>query len=236
MKTTAATAAAIAMLSTAGSHGAGIDAEYVATSTRALADGNTIEHETMGRFAQDDEGRTRFEVGNNIDIMDPMAGTRWTVDKRLGQAFRSEMPQRWQETVDPGSTGGIIRKMVGDASQIPASSELPEFDRPTIADLGPATVNGLAANGTLYKDTIQVGAMGNKEPMVVETEVWWSEDHGFRLPVKTEVRDPFNGHSVQVLRNIRTLELGEDLFRPDPKYPVVEAPVRQELQIAVPGR
>ena len=233
MKTAAVLAAALAAVA---ARGAGIDAEYVSTSTRTLADGNTVEHEFLGRFAQDDEGRTRFEIQGRVDIMDPVAGVRWSANA-LGRAFRSELPAGWNETVDPSSDVAVVR--IGDEAHVPDVPEIPQFPRPDVTDLGTATVNGLVTVGMRYRHTIPAGAMGNKEPVVVETDVWRSREFGFDLPIKTEVDDPFNGRSVQELRNIRILEPGEgaDLFRPDPGWTVVDAPAQMhETLRALPER
>lgn len=55
--------------------------------------------------------------------------------------------------------------------------------------------------------------------------------------MKTEVRDPINGRSVQELRNIRTLtpEEAADLFRPDDGWTVVEVPLQTEAVGAPAG-
>ena len=79
--------------------------------------------------------------------------------------------------------------------------------------------------------------------VVVETTVWKSDEYGFDLPVRTVVDDPFNGRSVQEIRNIRVLGSGEGaaLFRPDPGWTVVDAPAQLmpgalETTVALPDR
>lgn len=224
-----AIAAILAALLATATLGASIDAEYVSTSVQTLSDGNTIEHRTEGRFAQDSEGRTRFEFGGRVDIVDPVAGVRWTADPFRGQAFRSEIPDGWTDMVDPASDGEIRVSRIGDQSQLPADvPPIPTFGVPDMTELGSATINGLDATGRVYKHTMPAGTIGNTEPITVETKVWWSEDAGIRLPVKTEVRDPINGHSVQELRNIRILESGESagMFSPDPEWTIVDLPAQ----------
>ena len=234
MKTAMTTILALLGVVGVAAHGAGIDAEYVSVSTRTLADGNTIRHETVGRFAQDDKGRTRFEFDGRVDIVDPVAGVRWTADTRSGQAFRSEMPRQRNDMDEDG----IAVTRVGDPEHVPDLPDIPRLERPDVTEFGPAVVNGVETTHTLYRNTIQAGALGNTEPIVVETEVWRSDSQGLSgLPVKTEVRDPINGRSVQQLRNIRTLTPDEaaELFRPDNGWTVVEAPLQIEAISAPAG-
>ena len=221
---TAATAIAAA-LAAAAAHGAGIDAEYVSTSVRTLADGNTVEHEFTGRFALDDEGRTRVEIQGRVDIMDPVAGVRWSANS-AGQAFRFEMPGVPDGEIEPPSGVSVTR--VGDEDRVPEVPELPEIGEPDMTDLGPAIVNGLETTGMLLRHTVPAGVLGNTGPVVIETTVWRTDEYGFGLPVKTVVDDPFSGRSVQEIRNIRPLEPGEgeSLFRPDPVWTVVDAPAQ----------
>ncbi|MCY3622156.1 MAG: hypothetical protein OXH68_10655 [Gammaproteobacteria bacterium] len=156
----------------------------------------------------------------------------------LGQAFRAEMPAAGMSAATPSRGDGVVR--FGDESRAPEAIEPPGIDRPTVTDLGTATVNGLETVGMRYEHTIPAGAMGNREPMTVMTTIWRSRDFGFDLPVRTEVADPFSGRSVQELRNIRVLAPGEgeNLFRPDPGWNVVETPARvsRRLDAALPQR
>lgn len=226
MKTAAIAIAAV--LAAVAAYGAGIDADYVAKSVRTLADGNTVEHEFTGRFAVDDGGRTRVEMRGRVDIMDPVAGVRWSANS-AGQAFRFEMSAVPGEAVEPRPGVSVTR--VGDEDHVPDVPELPEFGEPGMTDLGPAIVNGLETTGMLLRHTVPAGALGNTEPVVIETTVWRTDEYGFGLPVKTVVDDPFTGRSVQEIRNIRPLEPGEgaDLFRPDPAWTIVDAPAQMML-------
>ena len=205
-------------------HGAGIDAEYVAVTKRVLPDGNVIEHRARGRFAQDDEGRTRFEIDDRTSIVDPVEGVMWTVDDRFHQAYRvridgsSTFPSREDNT---GSIGDLAAAGLSEA--VPPDG--PPVDRET-ESLGTAVINGMASTGELHRRTIPTGAIGNAQPIVVEMEVWRSGDFGFDLPVRTVVRDPLHGESVQELRNVKALEdaATKGLFRPVDGMTVVDAP------------
>ena len=188
---------------------------------------NLVEHSASGRFAMDDQGRTRFEFGDQVAITDPVQGVRWMADERSGRTFRSILAE---------STGRTQRR--ADSGDGAPDARLPEapLDARHVLDLGTAMQNGLECTGTLYRQTIPSGTMGNVEPIVIETEVWQSDAYGFGLPVRTVVRNPLMGDSSQELRNIRSLTdaEAEDLFRPDGDWTVVEGSAPATLGSVVP--
>ena len=52
----------------------GVVADYVLSETRQLADGNRIERQIVGEYAQDTDGRARLRYGDAIAIVDPVDG------------------------------------------------------------------------------------------------------------------------------------------------------------------
>lgn len=222
MKTAAATIAAV--LAAVAAHGAGIDSEYVFSSAWTLGDGDTVEHQFVGRLAQDDEGRTRLELQGRIDIVDPVAGVRWSASP-AGQAFRFELRDVMAASAEMPTDVAVSR--FGDEAHLADVPGLADFPQRDVTDLGPAVVNGLETTGMSLKRTIPAGAVGNSEQVVVEATEWRTEEYGFSLPVRIVLDYPF-GRTVQELRNIRMLEPGEgaDLFRPDPAWTVVDTPAQ----------
>ena len=199
----------------------GISGEYVTSVVQTLVDGNEIRREAVGTYVQDIYGRIQVGVDGHLFTLDPLASAQWTADPRIGLVqikTLSESEQRIAERVAE-INANLTEDMPDPPDWIPANRD------GDVDDLGPRIVNGLNCVGKRITQTIAAGALGNKEPIILEFETWTSNDYGFPLSVRTVVRDPFSGVQIREIRNIEPLSTGavESHFAIDPSWTVVES-------------
>ncbi|MCY3839839.1 MAG: hypothetical protein OXH09_14490 [Gammaproteobacteria bacterium] len=223
--TTAIVMAAAALATQTAWTAEGVDAEFVVTSERAVGPDNMIRREMAGRYVADADGRMRVEMAGQTTINDPVAGLVWIVDDRTGRANRATLA----DSSEPRERIGAVVHPDLDPDEIPPAPErMPRPDPLPVeqSPLGTETVLGQIATGTLYLQTVPVGAVGNVEPYTIEVEVWKTDAFGFDLHLRTVVRDPVHGTTTQEMRNPQRVS-GADLdalFEPDEEWTVVEGP------------
>jgi TonB family protein len=87
--------------------------------------------------------------------------------------------------------------------------------------LGTQTVEGIAAEGIRYIDTIQAGAIGNERPIEIVRERWYSPE--LQMVILMKHVDPRYGESIQRLTNIDRSEPDASLFQVPDGYEVKES-------------
>ena len=147
---------AVAAIAAGAVHSAGIDAEYVAVNERVLVDGNVIKQTAVGRFAQDDRGRTRFEMDGRTSIVDPVEGIMWTIDDRFNRAYRVDMADSSAFPTADDDTGSIGDLAAAGLSAVAAPPDRPPENR-EVENLGTEVVNGMVSTGELHRQTIPAG-------------------------------------------------------------------------------
>jgi hypothetical protein len=85
-------------------------------------------------------------------------------------------------------------------------------------DLGTRDFNGIKAEGKLRSYEIPAGEIGNRNPIVVSDETWYSPD--LQVTVYTKHSDPRSGDTVFRLDNLKREEPAASLFAVPSDYTV----------------
>jgi hypothetical protein len=100
----------------------------------------------------------------------------------------------------------------------------------TAKDLGTRDFDGVRAEGKSRSYTIPAGEIGNKNPITVTTETWYSPE--LQVTVYSKRSDPRVGDTIYRLANIKRNEQPIALFSVPADYTVKEVPrVRVETRI-----
>jgi hypothetical protein len=202
--------------------GAPFSGDLVTESTQTLADGNRIHRSSTAHVVRDSAGRTRREVSlaglsalaaggaaqQVIFINDPVAGANYALDPVRKTANQSA----W--------TGARSSRDATEARRDRSAGGAHESVKTEA--LGSATIEGLQAQGTRVTVTIEVGAIGNRAPVQVVTERWYSAD--LQMPVLTRRSDPRSGETVTRLIHVSRSEPSPALLQVPPDYKLTERP------------
>lgn len=101
--------------------------------------------------------------------------------------------------IPPAPPGGAS----GKAKAVTSSLGFKEFD-------------GVRAEGKLVQQTIAAGEIGNRNPIQITTETWYSPE--LQVTVYSRHNDPRRGETVYRLTNIRRAEQAADLFKVPEEY------------------
>jgi hypothetical protein len=226
--------------------GAPYSGEEVNESLKILTDGTRItQKQPMGRKVwRDDHGRTRserpFAMGPQqtspvpviIEITDPVAGYKYTLDTQEKVAHRQALPApRSSPTglmagifgaqLPPpagGGGGGRAGAMVPASAPSPANAPMqPRFTR---EPLGTQNIDGVIAEGTRTTMTYPVGMMGNDREFSVVTENWMSPD--LKIQILSKSNDPRNGENTFRIQGLSRTLPDAGLFTVPPEYTVVD--------------
>jgi hypothetical protein len=220
--------------------GAPYSATAVTETTQTLGDGNQIIQKTEVVTYRDGEGRTRHEqtlrgVGRWVSdgeplriifINDPVAGVSYTLDPRNRSAsrrnyFQGKMPV--QDEPPAAAMGSDVRKKIETAGKRmiegPVKDILPAGSsdvRKKVEALGKRMIEGVEAEGTRTTTITPAGEIGNRLPIEVTDERWYSP--GLQILVMRERRDPRSGDTVYRLMNINRNEPERSLFEVPADY------------------
>jgi len=231
--------------------GAAYSGEEVTERVQTLADGTHITQTTPGRrIFRDSQGRVRSErsfgvpgrpaaeAPRMIEITDPVAGLRYTLDEQKKVAHRSTLPQQnqpngvamqrnasgqWFSGSDalppppppqPGGTA-IAARVLGPPAQ--DGRPQPEFKN---EPLGTQTLDGVLCEGRRTTTTYPVDFVGNDRPIVVTQEVWTSPE--LKMMILSMTNDPRSGENTFHILNLSRTEPDASLFQPPPDYSVVD--------------
>lgn len=196
-------------------------AEYTITIVQTLANGNTITHEESETRARDSQGRemtaTTTTRGSKeqtrlttVFVFDPVARTttHWS---SLGQ-------RAFVHTV---SAGGAMHGCSTSTFAAHASARTSNA-RPTVENLGSASIQGIEARGTRTTTTIPAGEVGNEAPLVSTNERWTALAVGLNgLPVREISDDPRSGTRTKELTSIEQSDPDPAIFQPPAGYEIV---------------
>jgi hypothetical protein len=221
--------------------GAPYSAEQVTEKVQTLADGTHITQPAQTtKFYRDSQGRTRVErsfplppgalakvteVPGFVEISDPVAGVRYTLETQNRTAHRMPMPAATQ-LPPPASTSAPAAKMIRLLpARLPSQSASIAEDqalRPQLSheSLGTQTIEGVLAEGSRMTVTYPVGAVGNDRPITAVSETWMSPE--LNTVVLSKNSDPRNGESTTRLINISRAEPDASLFQIPPDYEVID--------------
>jgi hypothetical protein len=100
----------------------------------------------------------------------------------------------------------------------PPGSPAAAKSKATTSSLGQKEFDGVRAEGTLKQQVIPAGEIGNKNPIMVTTESWYSPE--LQVTVYSRHNDPRRGETIYRLSNIRRAEPAADLFKVPEEYSV----------------
>lgn len=220
--------------------GSPVSAREETRTVQTLGDGTQIESSNVSQFYRDNQGRTRTERTVDgktiINIVDPVAGTRITLDPAAKTATRITMITGAARggrggggqvtslifsapsgTVVPGILMSVPAKRVCDTP----SGCGPQSNRQVKnEDLGLQMTNGVMAEGTRVTNTIPVGTIGNNRDIHEVNERWYSKD--LQMMVKTINSDPRFGTTTYEMTNISQAAPDAGLFMIPAGYAVTE--------------
>lgn len=216
--------------------GVPMSGEMVVTRDQTLADGNSIHTQNQTTIYRDSEGRMRREIGFELNtpstgaakrtmiaITDPVSGGRYMLNPETKTAHQMPLhPGR----PGPGSPDAMHGKMGVGPGTAEAMHDMPgkvrigsnATDLKT-EQLGTKTINGLQAVGTRMTRTIAAGEIGNRNPIEVVTERWYSSD--LQLPLLESHNDPMMGTMTIKLVNINRGEPDASLFQVPSDYKLI---------------
>ncbi|MFC5459688.1 hypothetical protein [Massilia niabensis] len=118
-----------------------------------------------------------------------------------------------------------------------AAGDMKWASKATSRDLGTRDFDGVRAEGKLRSYEIPAGEVGNRNPIVVADETWYSPD--LQITVYSKHSDPRSGDYVYRLEGLKRGEPDAALFTVPSDYKVREAgELRRELrrELHVPGK
>jgi hypothetical protein len=204
---------------------------------QTLADGTHITQPSQKVvYYRDSQGRTRtkrtmpaapgFPVAVKppvfIDISDPVAGYRYTLEPNGHTAHRTS----FGPSFGPGRGASAAPNPPPPASPpapgAPVTRNVSQLPRPEISreSLGTRNIEGILAEGTKATTTWPVGLVGNDRPIISVTETWTSRQLG--VTVLTITSDPRNGDTTTRLTNISQAEPDPSLFQVPADYQIVD--------------
>jgi len=197
--------------------GVPMSGDMVVTRDQSLADGNSIHTQNQTTIYRDSEGRVRREIGfelatpstgaakrTMIVITDPVAGNRYMLNPENKTAHQMPLHPGKRGSDGPETSG---RVWIGSNAANLKTEQL-----------GTKTINGLQAVGTRMTRTIPAGEIGNRNPIEVVTERWYSSE--LQLPLLETHTDPMMGTMTIKLVNINRGEPDASLFQVPSDYKV----------------
>ena len=142
---------------------------------------------------------------------------------------------RAQEAGGPGSGTLLLAERLGPHIST-AMTDRKWAAMATTRDLGTKEIEGVKAKGALVSYEIPAGEIGNRQPIVVSREEWFSPE--LNVLVYSRHSDPRSGERIYRLANIRRDEPAAGLFNIPADYTVREVrPGTQRAAVAErPGR
>jgi len=195
--------------------GAPYSAQIVVERFQTFADGNVIRKTSTVNVFRDSQGRTRREMTVGafgpwteqdtpqklIFIFDPVAGSRYVLNPETHVARQTQF--RPHERT--GRTAGSVREKYANLNTQAES-------------LGTQVIAGLTAQGSRLTRTIPTGQIGNKDPIAIVTERWYSPD--LQTDVLRKENNPQSGQTTVQLTNVVRSEPDASLFQVPADYTV----------------
>lgn len=186
--------------------GGAIEAENVITATEK----GKPERVEVGRWSQDERGRTRYDFDQWTHIVDPVAQVEWRANSKRGYYSTHELSL------------AQARKAVDGLKQVDTLGIEPL----TTTNLGTREIDGVKCSGALHASE----SSGRGITLHLELEDWFTEDFGFPLRVKREFRlRGGDGEQSTELRNIVPIadDEWEARFRPNEDWKEVDGEVKR---------
>jgi hypothetical protein len=202
-------------------------AEVVSESVQTLADGNRIVQRKTARVYRDGQGRVRREEDRpsgppTVSIMDPVAGTAFTLDA-ANRTARQTPPVLYTFTTTSSTDTTRLQSYELSVAGIPIREAQTGYRTRRGGDaveekLPDRSIEGVLATGVRRTTTIAKGAIGNEQPIKIVSEEWTSPE--LQVLVLTDHSDPRTGRSTYRLLKISRLEPDPALFQAPADYTI----------------
>jgi hypothetical protein len=231
--------------------GAPFSAELVIETVQPVRNGPGTLHRAAYIVYRDGEGRTRRDqMGEQTGsatisdqpqrsvLNDLVSGFTYVLEHREHSARRSvSLPAGDPNSGETAVSGGASSARVSAPYQIlaPDASRLRKGSQVAIAmpvsshtekePLGQREIEGVTAEGTRLIKTIPAGAFGNRQPIRIVVEQWYSPD--LQVMVLIKHTDPRFGESVYRLTNISRSEPTATLFAVPGDYKIKDEAAKE---------
>jgi len=175
--------------------------EHRVVIRRSGKDGDKVTNEVTVQVVRVGDGDMR-----DLDVVVPPAPPTPPVPPRLGGGGRAPTP-----AVPPVPP---VPPMPGIQSMM--FHNLGALGKGTTTSLGTKTFEGVKAEGKQTTWTIPAGQVGNRAPIVVTSESWYSPE--LQVTLYTRYNDPRTGESIYRLAALKRAEPAPDLFKVPPDY------------------
>jgi len=216
-------------------------------SQRTLADGNQITSKTSARYYRDSNGNTRHEVrlpgGDESITIRTADNTSYSLVPAAKLAIKISLDRINAKASAVGAAAGaaikarieaqhkdggeIVIKRAGPndtayADMLPfiagAYGDLKWAAKASTKELGAKNIDGVKAEGKLRSYEIPAGEVGNRNPIVVSDENWYSPE--LQVTLYSKHHDPRTGDIVYRLSNLKREEPPAALFTVPSDYTV----------------
>jgi hypothetical protein len=197
----------------AAQNGIPYSAQQITERVQTLADGTRITQkprkvnlyrDSLGRTRSEDlaTSDTESEEITSVNIVDPVAGVRYSLDPSTHTA------RRWSTAKPSATTTSAAQK----------HDEGPQVSRES---LGTQTIEAFLAQGNRTTTVYPVGSFGNDGPVTVTIENWRSPE--LQTVLLSKVSDPRTGDTTSRLTNISRSQPDPSLFQVPAGYQVIVA-------------
>lgn len=206
---------------------------------REVADARTVVKSKSGKEVKVENGKVMID---GREILIPEApGSRVTVKRidsgdgvsreevrvQVVRADDAAMPPPPPMPPIPPLPPGAVAAPLAPLPPMPGVTTLrfestARLGRGVTASLGTRDFDGVKAEGKSTTWTIPAGEIGNRNPIAIKSETWYSPE--LQVTVYSRYADPRTGESVYRLAGIRRGEPAADLFATPEGYAVKERP------------
>jgi hypothetical protein len=163
-----------------------------------------------------EEERKRIEARTEVDRGSAGAGgIVLAAPAGAPPALTEELRKRQQSEIAAGA-GGRGRGVMQPATWMPQDAKQ--------ESLGQKAIEGVIADGKRVTTVLPAGAIGNQQPITVQTEQWFSPD--LEILLMTRHSDPRTGDTAYTVTNILRAEPQASLFDVPADYTILESPYR----------
>ena len=163
-----------------------------------------------------EDERKRIEARTTVDRGSPgAAGIVLAAPGGTPPALTEELRKRQQAEIAAGAGGR------GRGVMPPATRMLQDAKEES---LGQKAIEGVMADGKRVTTVLPAGAIGNQQPITVQTEQWFSPD--LEILLMTRHSDPRTGDTAYTVTNIVRAEPQAGLFDVPADYTILESPYR----------
>lgn len=171
------------------------------------------------RVALSEEDKKRIEARMEIDRGSAASAASGVVLAAPAgappEALTEELRKRQQAEAMAGA-GGRGRGVLQPAIRVPQDAKE--------ESLGQKMVEGVMADGKRVTTVLPAGAIGNQQPITVQSEQWFSPD--LEILLMTRHNDPRSGETTYTVTNIIRAEPQAGLFDLPADYTILESPYR----------